>query len=161
MLRNTGGRFLSSISKMNRPTSVYVAACAGSARTFQHQNELPPLPVPDLNESCDLYLKSIQPLADQTQFENTKNVVDQFRQNEGPILQKRFVRFLIFPVSHPYENRLLEHAKETQKHNKSWLEDFWLDAAYLAFRAPLPTNSNYYILFDKGDLHYQCTIEQF
>uniref|UniRef100_A0A7S4MLA7 Choline/carnitine acyltransferase domain-containing protein n=1 Tax=Vannella robusta TaxID=1487602 RepID=A0A7S4MLA7_9EUKA len=140
-MRNTGGRFLSSISKMNRPTSVYVAACAGSARTFQHQNELPPLPVPDLNESCDLYLKSIQPLADQTQFENTKNVVDQFRQNEGPILQKR----------------LLEHAKETQKHNKSWLEDFWLDAAYLAFRAPLPTNSNYYILFDKAPRNLKQT----
>lgn len=37
-----------------------------------------------------------------------------------------------------------------QEKGQSWLEKFWLEAAYLGFREPLPTNSNFYLIFDKG-----------
>ena len=115
------------------PSRLQLAACSSSAKTFQHQKELPQLPVPDLNESLDLYLRTVRPLVESPeQFEQTVAKVEKFRTNDGPVLQER----------------LVEHAKKMGAKGESWLETFWLDNAYLAFRAPLPTNSNYYLLFD-------------
>lgn len=84
---------LSSVSRFTNPISLTTANCSNSARTFQHQKELPQLPIPDLNETCDLYLKTIIPLADKTQFEASKKAVEEFRNNQGPILQKRLVNY--------------------------------------------------------------------
>ena len=48
------------------------------------------------------------------------------------------------------QKRLLEYKEKQNALNKSWLEDWWLEAAYLAYRAPSPTNSNFLFLFDTG-----------
>ena len=59
---------------------VSAVACSSSAvRTMQHQEELPPLPVPELKDSCDLYLRSLRPLVhSEEQYETAKRKVDAF-----------------------------------------------------------------------------------
>mmetsp|Transcript_16413 Transcript_16413/g.27990 ORF Transcript_16413/g.27990 Transcript_16413/m.27990 type:complete len:622 (-) Transcript_16413:7-1872(-) len=117
--------------------NISMAPCSSSSvKTFQHQKDLPLLPVPDLKESCELYLKTLIPLAQSSEeYEHSKAAVESFLQNEGPVLQQR----------------LLEHAKNMNAQGKSWLEDWWLDMAYLTFRLGLPTNSNYYLLFNEQE----------
>ena len=77
--------------------NISMAPCSSSSvKTFQHQKDLPLLPVPDLKESCELYLKTLIPLAQSSEeYEHSKAAVESFLQNEGPVLQQRFVIFML------------------------------------------------------------------
>ncbi|TSK20192.1 Peroxisomal carnitine O-octanoyltransferase [Bagarius yarrelli] len=85
-------------------------------RTFQYQSTLPPLPVPSLEESLNKYLDAVKPFASEQEFCNTTAIVKRFVEGIGPHLHQR----------------LLQRAKS----RRNWLEDWWLDAAYLEVRAP-------------------------
>ena len=48
---------------------------------------LPALPIPALNETVDRYLESIEPLVDEAEFKNIRELATNFLKNEGPKLQ--------------------------------------------------------------------------
>ncbi len=58
-------------------------------RTFSRQHELPKLPVPPLEETCQRYLKALEGLQDPKDYEETKRAVEDFLKNDGPRIQER------------------------------------------------------------------------
>ncbi|XP_078621988.1 peroxisomal carnitine O-octanoyltransferase-like isoform X1 [Branchiostoma floridae x Branchiostoma japonicum] len=91
-------------------------------RTWQHQDTLPPLPVPDLQHTMDRYLESVKPHVTAEEYKRAEEAVRQFLDGDGPELHRQ----------------LLDRAST----RKNWLEDWWLEFAYLRFRKPLPLNLN-------------------
>ncbi|KAL8878907.1 MAG: hypothetical protein Q9198_003377, partial [Flavoplaca austrocitrina] len=88
---------------------------------LRFEDSLPRLPVPTLEETSRRYLKSVYPLLNQAEFENTRKAVEDFvRPNGiGQELQKR-----------------LQARREDPKH-KNWIYEWWNDAAYLSYRDPV------------------------
>lgn len=89
---------------------------SNTERTFQYQDHLPPLPVPSLHESLQKYLEAVKPFASEEEFEATVKTVREFEEGIGKEL----------------------HHKLQQRANskRNWLEEWWLDAAYLEVRVP-------------------------
>jgi carnitine O-acetyltransferase len=80
-----------------------------SPATFSLQHTLPKLPVPSLEESCALYLKSLLPIQTPEEHAKTKAIVADFLASElSKSLQQRLID--------------IDHSSPT-----NWLEDnFWL-----------------------------------
>lgn len=95
--------------------------------TFSHQHNLPRLPIPDLDETCDRFLDWVAPLIDAESFEQTRLSVNDFRRpgGPGPVLQRALASWA--------------------QDRPNWLEPWW-DDTYLRARAPLPINGNYVLL---------------
>ncbi|CEG79426.1 Putative Carnitine O-acetyltransferase [Rhizopus microsporus] len=62
---------------------------AVEGETFKYQNQLPKLPIPDLNDTAKRYLDALKPLQTSEEHEVTKKAVQEFLVNEGPKLQER------------------------------------------------------------------------
>ncbi|MCJ8745530.1 hypothetical protein PDJAM_G00131280 [Pangasius djambal] len=92
-------------------------------RTFQYQSTLPPLPVPSLEESLNKYLDAVKPFASEHEFRNTAAIVKRFAEGIGKHLHQQ----------------LLQRAKS----RRNWLEEWWLDTAYLEVRIPSQLNVNF------------------
>ncbi|XP_075965015.1 peroxisomal carnitine O-octanoyltransferase isoform X1 [Anarhichas minor] len=92
-------------------------------RTFQYQSSLPSLPVPLLEMSLSKYLNAVQPFASEEEFKATMDIVRKFQEGVGKELHQK----------------LLQRAKT----KKNWLEQWWLDAAYLEVRIPSQLNVNF------------------
>ncbi|KAL1412564.1 hypothetical protein Q8F55_000311 [Vanrija albida] len=109
------------------------------ARTFEYQDKLPRLPVPDLEKSLEGYIKSIVPLLEQKygshalpkELEKRKLFAKDFASKDGlgRVLQERL--------------KDLDHISPN-----NWLDDtLWLALAYHTWRAPMLVNSNWWLLF--------------
>ncbi|KAK7886788.1 hypothetical protein WMY93_026409 [Mugilogobius chulae] len=85
-------------------------------RTFQFQDQLPPLPVPCLHQSLQKYLEAVKPFASEEQFAATVDTVKRFEEGVGKEL----------------DLKLQQRAKQ----KRNWLEEWWLDTAYLEVRIP-------------------------
>ncbi|XP_054639070.1 peroxisomal carnitine O-octanoyltransferase [Dunckerocampus dactyliophorus] len=92
-------------------------------RTFQYQSSLPPLPVPSLEGSLSKYLDAVRPFASEAEFKSTVDIVQKFQDGIGKELHQK----------------LLQRAKT----RRNWLEEWWLDAAYLEVRIPSQLNVNF------------------
>ncbi|XP_053569972.1 peroxisomal carnitine O-octanoyltransferase [Bombina bombina] len=92
-------------------------------RTFQYQETLPQLPVPSLEESLSKYCDAVKPFLSQEEYEHTYNIVKKFENGIGKELHQK----------------LLERAKV----KRNWLEEWWLNAAYLDVRMPSQLNVNF------------------
>ncbi|XP_054420077.1 peroxisomal carnitine O-octanoyltransferase isoform X2 [Pteronotus mesoamericanus] len=92
-------------------------------RTFQYQDSLPSLPVPPLEESLKKYLESVKPFATKEEYKKTEEIVQKFQNGIGKKLHQK----------------LLERAKG----KRNWLEEWWLNVAYLDVRAPAQLNVNF------------------
>ncbi|XP_055128820.1 peroxisomal carnitine O-octanoyltransferase isoform X3 [Symphalangus syndactylus] len=92
-------------------------------RTFQYQDSLPSLPVPSLKESLKKYLESVKPFANQEEYKKTEEIVQKFQSGIGEKLHQK----------------LLERAKG----KRNWLEEWWLNVAYLDVRIPSQLNVNF------------------
>ncbi|EPQ13908.1 Peroxisomal carnitine O-octanoyltransferase [Myotis brandtii] len=92
-------------------------------RTFQYQDSLPSLPVPSLEESLKKYLESVKPFANEEEYKKTEEIVKKFQNGIGEKLHQK----------------LLERAKE----KRNWLEEWWLNVAYLDVRIPSQLNVNF------------------
>nr|XP_040020746.1 peroxisomal carnitine O-octanoyltransferase isoform X3 [Gasterosteus aculeatus aculeatus] len=92
-------------------------------RTFQYQSSMPSLPVPSLEMSLSKYLNAVRPFAREDEFKATVDIVRTFQEGVGKELH----------------HKLLQRA-ETKK---NWLEEWWLDAAYLEVRIPSQLNVNF------------------
>ncbi|KAL8751671.1 MAG: hypothetical protein Q9184_005998 [Pyrenodesmia sp. 2 TL-2023] len=95
---------------------------------LRFEDSLPRLPVPTLEETAKRYLKSVQPLLKQPEFENTRRAVEEFVQpgGKGQELQKR-----------------LQAHRDDPKH-KNWIYEWWNDAAYLSYRDPIVPYVSYF-----------------
>ncbi|NXU72525.1 OCTC octanoyltransferase, partial [Oreotrochilus melanogaster] len=91
-------------------------------RTFQYQDSLPSLPVPPLDESLSKYLDAVKPFLNQEEYERTENIVKNFENGIGKELHQK----------------LLERAKT----RRNWLEDWWLNVAYLDLRISTQIHCN-------------------
>ncbi|KAJ3410132.1 hypothetical protein HDU80_003618 [Chytriomyces hyalinus] len=103
--------------------------------TFSLQGTLPRLPIPSVQETCELYLRSVKPhSASPEEFARTQAAVAAFAKAGGPgdELQKRLIKY-----------------SETQP--MSWLSKWWLELAYHSWRESVLINSNWYIMFRDED----------
>ena len=89
------------------------------AKTFGFQEVLPPLPVPDLKQTCEKYLRSVRPLLTEEEFMRTKAAVAEFQLAGG------------------VGERLQAALKARAENSRNWMDQWWLDHAYLSVRTPL------------------------
>ncbi|KAJ1644642.1 hypothetical protein IWQ61_010397 [Dispira simplex] len=99
-----------------------------TAKTFEFQDQLPRLPIPDLQATAQRYLRSVVPLSPSTeQLHATQHAVKEF------CAPGRFGEEL--------QTRLREY---DQQQPASWLEDIWLNKGYLEWREPIFININWW-----------------
>ncbi|KAF4800617.1 peroxisomal carnitine O-octanoyltransferase isoform X3 [Turdus rufiventris] len=91
-------------------------------RTFQYQDSLPSLPVPPLDESLSKYLDAVKPFLNEEEYQRTEDIVKKFENGIGKELHQK----------------LLERAKM----RRNWLEDWWLNVAYLDLRISTQIHCN-------------------
>ncbi|RKO93566.1 acyltransferase ChoActase/COT/CPT, partial [Blyttiomyces helicus] len=103
-------------------------------KTFSNQARLPRLPIPTLENLREKYLASVKPLLSEEAYARTEQVVNKFVSPEG--------------LGQVLQQRLIEHDNAQEE---SWLEDLWLDQAYLGWRAPTLINSNWWTQFKDRD----------
>ena len=94
-----------------------------SAATFSLEDNLPSLPVPSLESTISKYLLSSEAILDEEEFQKTKEVCKEFLKS---------------PKTLKLQKLLIEKGQKS----RNWLEDWWLEFAYLQNRFPLPL-SNY------------------
>ncbi|KAJ2661785.1 hypothetical protein IWW48_002179 [Coemansia sp. RSA 1200] len=104
-----------------------VRRASRSLSTFANQDRLPRLPVPELNDTAGRYLRSLQPLLSSAEYARAEKAVSSFVGNDGlgPVLQRR-----------------LQEVDRSAAN--SWLEDIWLNKAYLEWREPSYINVNWF-----------------
>lgn len=61
--------------------------------TYAHQDQLPKLPVPDLERSCEKYLAALKPLQSPREHAETRYAVQEFLRNEGPELNEKLKNY--------------------------------------------------------------------
>jgi carnitine O-acetyltransferase len=61
--------------------------------TYAHQDKLPKLPIPDLELTCERYLKALKPLQSAREHAETKHAVHEFLRNEGPELNEKLKKY--------------------------------------------------------------------
>jgi len=100
-----------------------------------HQN-IPRLPIPDLDSTLDKYICSLRPLIGPSELAQHLKSVESFREDEGPLLQEQLI--------------------ENDKHEGypySYVEKHW-DDMYLELRSPITVHVNVgYSLADDVDSH--------
>lgn len=107
------------------------------AKTFQYQNDLSKLPIPDLEDTCDKFLEWVQPLLTQNQFHKTQKIVSEFVSKDGQGLK--------------LQGAFVEYVEKNQLAN--WAAPLWEDV-YLKPRIPLIVEGNvFYLMKRKTDLN--------
>ena len=65
---------------------------SNQSSTFQHDSNLPKLPIPDLEQTITKYLKSIKPFVSDQEFKNTMDICQEFIDSgEGEKLQQLLI----------------------------------------------------------------------
>ena len=90
---------------------------------LEGQNSLPRLPIASLDDAIEDFLRATEPLLSGPEFGRTKQLAQEFLENEGPALHKLLVEY------------------DEHEGRNSFLEDFWEDA-YLAQRSSIAINTN-------------------
>ncbi|CAH0481860.1 unnamed protein product [Peronospora belbahrii] len=93
-------------------------------RTMQYQDELPPLPLPPLEQTMDQYIQSCEPLLSPSEMEHTKAVCHDFLHGVGPQL-----------------HAILQERADSER---NWIEEWWETFAYMQPRYPSAININWY-----------------
>ncbi|KAI9350482.1 acyltransferase ChoActase/COT/CPT [Zopfochytrium polystomum] len=88
------------------------------------------LPIPTLQETCDLYLTSLRPILTSEEYAQSEKAVAEFLKpgGAGEVLQKR----------------LQERDAST---DKSWLIDWWNSYSYMGYRDPVVVWVSYFFTF--------------
>jgi carnitine O-acetyltransferase len=101
-------------------------------QTFGRRNELPTLPIPSLQETCEKYLKWLRPIRSEGELERSKKAVADFLRPGGS------------------GERLQTRLQQWAKDRPSWLEPFWEDM-YLSTRSPVTIHVNPYFIFEDDE----------
>ncbi|EDO14510.1 hypothetical protein Kpol_286p3 [Vanderwaltozyma polyspora DSM 70294] len=110
--------------------------------TFQNQSKLPDLPIPELNQTIETYLKSIKPYCYNNPNLYNEQVLkcNDLKNNLGPILQQRLIQY------QKNENNL----NKNHCLNRNWLQKFWDNEVYLEYNDPVVPYVSYF--FSHKDL---------
>lgn len=108
-------------------TSMQLSCNYTSANTNRNVQKLPSLPVPKLGDTLKKYLLTVRPFLSDDEYARTTALVRDFEKGQGQQLQV-----------------LLE--KRAQEH-LNWLEDWWLNTAYLEYRDPVVVYSSPGLVF--------------
>lgn len=104
-----------------------------SGRLKAHQDSLPRLPVPPLQQSLDRYLKALQPIVNEEEWAHTKQLVEEFQTAGG------------------VGERLQKGLERKARKSENWLSDWWLKTAYLQYRQPVVVYSSPGVILPKQD----------
>ena len=98
--------------------------------TFANQKDLPRVPLPELEETCERFLAWCKPLLTDAEFSQTRQALHDFARPRGPgeALHRDLERYDKSPDVY------------------SWLDDFW-PQRYLGRRDPIALNANFFFLF--------------
>ncbi|KAJ3218879.1 Carnitine O-acetyltransferase mitochondrial [Clydaea vesicula] len=130
-------RFISGSNKILTNSTLQISNTSKSMSkfstkiTYSHQSTLPRLPVPELKETCETYLKSLEPILTNQQYERSLMAVKDFLKpgGKGEELQK------------------LLKDRQNKYSNSSWLIDWWNDYAYMGYRDPIVVWVSYFWVF--------------
>lgn len=103
--------------------------------TYAHQEELPRLPIPTLEETLTKLPKLLEALQTAQEQEETKRVVQEFQDGVGPTLQKALVE---------YDKKGYESGEFG-----SYIEEFW-NEAYLSPDSSVVLNLNPFFVLEGG-----------
>ncbi|KAI6088981.1 choline/Carnitine O-acyltransferase [Hypoxylon rubiginosum] len=95
--------------------------------TFANQDNLPKLPIPELEQTCKKYLAALKPLQGPREHSETKIAVQEFLKRDGPELQRKLQEYAVGKTS--------------------YIEQFWYDS-YLNFDNPVVLNLNPFFLLE-------------
>ncbi|KAI9709063.1 MAG: hypothetical protein M1820_003509 [Bogoriella megaspora] len=95
--------------------------------TFAAQDNLPKLPIPELDDTCRRYLEALRPLQSAREHQDTVAAVNEFKKRDGPDLQERLKKYATGKTS--------------------YIEQFWYDS-YLNFDNPVVLNLNPFFLLE-------------
>ena len=95
---------------------------------LRFEDSLPRLPVPSLEETSKRYLKSVHPLLNSAEYENTKKAVEAFVKPGG--------------IGFELQKRL--QARRDEPRHRNWIYEWWNDAAYLSYRDPVIPYVSYF-----------------
>uniref|UniRef100_A0A8C1DL55 Carnitine O-acetyltransferase n=1 Tax=Cyprinus carpio carpio TaxID=630221 RepID=A0A8C1DL55_CYPCA len=101
---------------------VSVTRIAG--RYLAHQEGLPKLPVPPLQQTCERYLAALTPIVDPEELNHTRKLLEEFQKPGG------------------VGERLQKGLEQRGKKMENWLSDWWLQTAYLDYRMPVVVHSS-------------------
>uniref|UniRef100_A0A672K8J2 Carnitine O-acetyltransferase-like n=1 Tax=Sinocyclocheilus grahami TaxID=75366 RepID=A0A672K8J2_SINGR len=101
---------------------VSVTRIAG--RYLAHQEGLPKLPVPPLQQTCERYLAALTPIVDPEELNHTWQLLEEFQKPGG------------------VGERLQKGLEQRAKKMENWLSDWWLQTAYLDYRMPVVVYSS-------------------
>ncbi|XP_042335528.1 carnitine O-acetyltransferase isoform X1 [Sceloporus undulatus] len=102
-------------------------------RYFAHQEGLPTLPVPPLQQTLDRYLLALQPIISEEELSHTKDLIHEFRKPGG------------------VGERLQKGLERRARKHENWLSDWWLKTAYLEYRLPVVVHSSPGVVLPKQD----------
>ncbi|KAL5285003.1 CROT family protein [Megaselia abdita] len=100
---------------MNRQDIYFLSE--GEESTFTFDETLPPLPLPELEDTLARYYESLKPFGTPDELRNSQIVIDDFKKGVG--------------------SRLHKALKERAGKQKNWLEGWWEDYGYHLLRVPL------------------------
>lgn len=95
--------------------------------TFASEDNLPKLPIPELEQSCKKYLAALKPLQSPKEHHDTAIAVQEFLKEDGPGLQEKL--------------------KKYASGKANYIEQFWYDS-YLNFDNPVVLNLNPFFLLE-------------
>jgi carnitine O-acetyltransferase len=98
---------------------------------LRFEDSLPRLPVPTLEETSARYLKSIHPLLNKDEYAASEKAVAAFQKEGG--------------LGQTLQKRLL--ARRDDPTHKSWIYEWWNDAAYLTYCDPVVPYVSYFYSF--------------
>ncbi|HZG98289.1 MAG TPA: choline/carnitine O-acyltransferase [Nocardioidaceae bacterium] len=104
-----------------------MTGCAGG--TFNHEQELPRVPLPSLEGSCERFLSWCAPLLSPEEMAATEGGVESFLRPDS--------------AAHTLQRALQEYDASEGVH--SWLDDFW-PSRYLGRRDRIALNANFFFL---------------
>jgi carnitine O-acetyltransferase len=96
---------------------------------LQYQANLPKLPVPALDRTLSLYLASVRPLLSDTDYQKTAAAAQDFLTPGG--------------LGEALQQRLVARSQETV----NWMEEWWLDQAYMGYRDSVVLNVSYFFAY--------------
>ncbi|ORX42889.1 acyltransferase ChoActase/COT/CPT [Hesseltinella vesiculosa] len=121
------------------PKTPVDASAAGPM--LQYQKNLPKLPVPGLERTVAMYLKTLQPVLSEEKYKEAEVAAKEFLQpgGAGLELQKRL------------------EAKANDPNVVNWMEDWWLDQAYMGYRESVVINVSYFFGYKDDKLRKKAT----
>ncbi|XP_072377173.1 carnitine O-acetyltransferase [Diabrotica undecimpunctata] len=108
---------------------------AATKKLFENNLQLPSLPVPTLNQTIEKYVKTVTPFLNEAELANTKKLLTEFGSDNG--------------IGKKLQHLLVERAKSQE----NWLEEWWLNTAYLEYRDPVVVFSSPGLVFPFEDFN--------